>query len=190
MSTPSFDAVVIGASAGAISALSVLLPALPEKYPLPILIVVHLPADKDSVIAELFQGKCPLRVKEAEDKEALMPGTIYFAPPDYHLLVEKNNTLSLSSEEPVLFSRPSIDILFESAADAFGAKLLGIVLTGASEDGAAGMHAVCAHGGVALVEDPATAYATAMPRAALAACASAQKLSLAHIAAYLQKVSP
>ena len=110
------EAVVIGASAGAVDALSVLLPALPADYPLAVAVVVHLPPDRKSVMAELFQTKCRVRVKEAEDKEPFAPGTVYFAPPDYHLLVEPDRRLSLSSEESVLYSRPSIDVLFESAA--------------------------------------------------------------------------
>ena len=109
-------AVVIGASAGAVEALSVILPALPAGYPVPVAVVVHLPPDRPSIMAELFAARCRVAVREAEDKEPLVPGTVYFAPPDYHLLVEAAGHLSLSSEEPVRFSRPSIDVLFESAA--------------------------------------------------------------------------
>ena len=119
------QAVVIGASAGALEVLSSLLPGLPADYRLPILIVVHLPPDKTSLIAELLRARCAIRVREAEDKEPLEPGVAYFAPPDYHLLVEQDKRLSLSDDEPVLFSRPSIDVLFESAADAYGGGLSG-----------------------------------------------------------------
>ena len=132
------EAVVIGASAGALEALSSLLPALPSDYRLPILIVVHLPPDKTSLLAELLRARCAIRVREAEDKEPIEPGVVYFAPPDYHLLVEQDRRLSLSDDEPVLFSRPSIDVLFESAADAYGGGLIGVVLTGANSDGANG----------------------------------------------------
>lgn len=180
-------AVVIGASAGAIQALSEILPALPADYPSPILVVVHVPADRSNILAPLFQPKCRMTVREAEDKEPALPGTIYFAPPDYHLLVEQEGTLSLSTEEPVLHSRPSIDVLFESAADAFGDAVVGIVLTGANADGADGLKAIAAAGGVALVENPSTAFADAMPLAAIQACPSARVLPLGGIASYLTK---
>lgn len=178
-------AVVIGASVGAIEALSVILPALPENYPLPVFIVVHVPADSRSLIADLFSGRCQIPVKEAEDKETIQNGTIYFAPADYHLLVESDFTLSLSSDEPVHYSRPSIDVLFESAADAYGDGLTGVILTGANSDGAGGLRAVCEAGGSALVQLPHTAIGTAMPMAALLACPLALSLSLEEIASHL-----
>jgi two-component system chemotaxis response regulator CheB len=133
------QAVVIGASAGAIEALSTLLPALPSGYRLPVLIVVHVPPDRKSLLPDLFRDKCAIKVVEADDKEPVQNGVIYFAPPDYHLLVETGKTLSLSSDEPVLFSRPSVDVLFESAADAYGAALTAVILSGASQDGAKGL---------------------------------------------------
>jgi two-component system chemotaxis response regulator CheB len=182
------EAVVIGASAGALEALSVLLPALPSSCRLPVFVVVHVPPRRRSALAELFQAKCRLEVREAEDKEPVVAGTIYFAPPDYHMLVEPDRSLSLSSDEPVHYSRPAIDVLFESAADAYGAGLLGIILTGANQDGAKGLKAVADAGGTAIVQDPAEAAAPAMPEAALAACPHAKVLSLAAIAAWLQKV--
>lgn len=171
-------AVAIGASAGAIHALLRILPALPSGYALPVLAVVHVPPGRRSELAGLFAGKCRLPVREAEDKEPIEPGTVYFAPPDYHMLVEAGGTISLSTEEPVFFSRPSIDVLFESAADAYGPDLMGVVLTGANEDGARGLRAVAEAGGSVFVQDPATAYARAMPDAALAACGKARVLSL------------
>jgi two-component system chemotaxis response regulator CheB len=185
MSADPVEAIVIGASAGAIQALSRILPALPAGYPIPVLVVVHIPADRADLLAPLFQARCPLMVKEAEDKEPILPGFVYFGPSDYHLLAEADRTASLSADEPVLYSRPSIDVLFESAADAYGAGLVGVILTGANEDGAAGLRAVAAAGGAALVEDPATAFAPAMPAAALAQCAEARSLSLDAIADYL-----
>ena len=109
-------AVVIGASAGAVEALSALLPSLPAQYPLPIIIVVHIPPDKKSALVDLFRIRCAMQVREAEDKEPISAATIYFAPPDYHLLIEMDKTLSLSSDEPVLFSRPYIDVLSRSDA--------------------------------------------------------------------------
>ena len=182
-------AAVIGASAGALQALSQILPALPADYPLPILVVVHIPADRRNMLAPLFQDKCRMVVREAEDKEPALPGVIYFAPPDYHLLVEMDGTLSLSSDEEILYSRPSIDVLFESAADAFGPALVGIILTGANHDGAQGLKAIAEAGGAALVEDPSGAYADAMPLAALKTCPAAQAMRLADIADYLMKES-
>jgi two-component system chemotaxis response regulator CheB len=188
MTADAIEAVVIGASAGALEALSVVLPALPFDYKLPVIVVVHVPPDKQSVLVELFRQKCDISVREAEDKEPIAGGTIYFAPPDYHLLVEKDKSLALSSDEPVIFSRPSIDVLFESAADAYGPALLGVVLTGANRDGANGMRAVSKAGGVAIVQRPEDAFAPAMPEAALAASPTARILSLEEIAVHLQEV--
>lgn len=182
------EAVVIGASAGALEALSGILPLLPREFPVPIVIVVHVPPDKRSAIAELFQSKCQLRVREAEDKEPIEPGLIYFAPPDYHLQIEADRTLSLSSDEPVLFSRPSIDVLFESAADAYGRTLIAVVLTGANHDGASGLKAVINAGGTALIQNPRHAFAATMPEAAIQMCPSATVLSLEAIARYLVEV--
>lgn len=183
-------AVVIGASAGALEALSALLPPLGAQFPLPIIVVVHLPADRPSMLADLLARKCRLRVREAEDKEPLVGGTVYVAPPDYHLLIEADGAIALSSDEPVLFSRPSIDVLFETAADAFGPDLVAIVLSGANSDGAQGLRAVRAAGGTALVQDPKTAFATAMPEAAIGAAPDARILSLAEITAFLQELDP
>jgi two-component system chemotaxis response regulator CheB len=183
------EAVVIGASAGAWEALSAILPALPAHFSLPLMIVVHMPPDRPSILAELFQTRCRIAVREAEDKEPIVGGTAYFAPPDYHLLVEADKHLSLSSDEPILYSRPSIDVLFESAADAYGPALIAVVLSGANEDGAAGIKAVADAGGTAIVQNPESAFAAAMPEAAKAACPGAQVLSLQEIAVYLEKVS-
>lgn len=181
------QAVVIGVSAGGLKALTAILPALPADYPLPVMIVIHLPPDRDSVVAELFNDKCALTVREAEDKEDILPGHVYFAPPDYHLLIEADHRLSLSSEEPVLFSRPSVDVLFETAADVYGEGLIGIILTGANTDGAAGLKAVMAAGGQALVQRPDLSYASAMPEAALDMCPQAEALSLEQIAEKLRQ---
>lgn len=177
----SLRAVVIGASAGGVQALSHVLPALPANFPAPVLIVVHIPPRRDNALVKLFAGKCQLTVKEAEDKEPLAPGTIYFAPPDYHLLVEISGTIALSSDEAVNHSRPAIDVLFQSAADAFGPELAGIILTGASQDGAQGLRALCAAGGHGIVQAPSTAEAATMPEAALAACPCARVMRLEEI---------
>ena len=188
MTDTPIEAVVIGASAGAVQALMRILPPLPASYPLPVLIVVHVPPDRINALVALFQTKCRIAVKEAEDKEPVLGGVVYFAPSDYHLLVEADLTLSLSSDETVNHSRPSIDVLFESAADAYGPSLAGVILTGANHDGAAGLRAVADAGGVAAVEDPAGAYAAAMPEAALGACPSARAMTLNAIASYLSSL--
>ncbi len=183
-------AIVIGASVGAIDVLSTILPALPSGYPFAVFVVVHVPADKKSLLAELFAARCAITVKEAEDKEVIRSSTVYFAPPDYHLLVEPDFTLSLSSDEPVLYSRPSIDVLFQSAADAYGDSLIGVVLTGASSDGENGLRAICDAGGRALVQRPDTAEGYSMPTAALAACPEASSLSPEEIAIALADLAP
>ncbi|HMJ52946.1 MAG TPA: chemotaxis protein CheB [Polyangiaceae bacterium] len=160
-------AVVIGGSAGAIQGLLHLLPGLRATSALPIVIVVHLPPRSPSLLTELFSERCALPVREPCDKEPVTSG-IWFAPPDYHLLIEKDRTFSLSLDEPDLHSRPSIDALFESAADCYGKTLLGIVLTGASRDGARGVRTICDLGGecFTLAPDGSDDLCT-MPRAAV-----------------------
>ncbi len=160
--------VVIGGSAGSIDALGVLLPALPATLRATVVVVVHLPRERPSLLCQIFQPRCALPVREAQDKEPLEPGTIYFAPPDYHLLLDAGPTLALSVDEPVHFSRPSIDVLFETAADACGSQLLAILLSGANADGAQGLVAVQAAGGTTLVQSPASCAVPFMPEAALA----------------------
>lgn len=189
MTHGSVEAVVIGASAGALEALSLILPSLPAQYSLPIVIVVHVPPDKKSILPELFQAKCRIQVCEAEDKAPICVKTAYFAPPDYHLLIEMDKSFALSNDDPVLYSRPSIDVLFESAADAYGPTLIGVVLTGANQDGARGLKAIVDAGGTAIIQDPATAFAAAMPEAAIAACPAAQILRLEEIAVYLNDLA-
>jgi two-component system, chemotaxis family, protein-glutamate methylesterase/glutaminase len=178
------EAVVIGGSAGSVAALGRLLPGLPAGFP-PVLVVVHVPPSSASLWVDLFATRCAMRVCEAEAFEPIERGSIYFAPADYHLLVEPDHRCALSVEPPLHFSRPAIDVLFESAADVYGAGLVGVVLTGASGDGAEGLRAVHAAGGVALVEDPAAAEVQTMPRAALHAVPSARVLSLATVLAEL-----
>jgi two-component system chemotaxis response regulator CheB len=161
------EALVIGASAGGVDALMMLLPALPAHCKVPVMIVLHLPRHHPSSLVEIFAPRCALPVREADDKEPIAPGTVYFAPPDYHLLVDQGPALALSADEPVNYSRPAIDVLFESAADFYGQALGGIILTGANDDGAAGLVAVRRAGGVTIVQQPDTAAAPLMPQAAL-----------------------
>jgi two-component system chemotaxis response regulator CheB len=190
MNQPQPEAVAIGASAGALDALSQLLSALPKNFPLALMVVVHRPASRDSMLTELLGARCRIAVREAEDKEPVRPATAYFAPADYHLLVEADKRLSLSSEEPVNYSRPAIDLLLSSAAEAYGAALIGMVLTGASSDGARGLRAVEDAGGTALVQRPDTAYSPNMPQAALDACVGARALTLAELTSYLLEIAP
>lgn len=188
MSEAPIKAVVIGASAGAVQALQTILPALRAGYRLSVLVVVHVPPDRANMLVPLLRAKCEIPVREAEDKEPVAAGVIYFAPSDYHLLVEADASLALSTDEAVNYSRPSIDVLFESAADAYGPGVVGVILTGANHDGAAGLKAIQNAGGVAIVEDPAGAYASAMPRSALEACPSATVMNLDAIASYLSSL--
>jgi two-component system chemotaxis response regulator CheB len=182
--------VVIGASAGAVEALTVVLSLLTPAFPLPIVITVHLPASAPSLLPALFSEKCALTAVEAEDKQPLAPGVAYFAPPDYHVLVEPSRVVSLNADAPVNFSRPAIDVLFESAAAALGARVLGILLTGANSDGALGLHAIQRAGGYTVVQDPKTALASAMPEAALRLFRPDQVLGLTEIAALLATLEP
>jgi two-component system, chemotaxis family, protein-glutamate methylesterase/glutaminase len=164
-----YEAVVIGVSAGGIEALKVILPTLPASFPLPIAIVQHRNERESSFLAEYFNRISEVTVTEAEDKEQPCAGHVYLAPAGYHLLIEPDRSFSLSVDGRVNYSCPSIDVLFESAADAFAESLIGIVLTGANADGAQGLKAVKARGGLAIVQNPKSAQAIAMPRAALQA---------------------
>ena len=161
------DAVVIGASAGGVEALSALLPAVPADSRAPVFVVLHLPRERRSLLEEVFRGRCQAPVHEASDKDPIEPGTVYFAPPDYHLLIERGPSLALSADGPVNFSRPSVDVLFESAAHVNKNRLLGVILTGASHDGAAGLAAVAAAGGMTVVQDPDSALVRTMVDAAV-----------------------
>lgn len=186
---PRAEVVVIGGSAGSVDALLALLPGLSVDFPLPIVAVIHRPRGRDSTLAEVLAAHCALQVRDVEDKERISPGTLFLAPPDYHVLIEKDRRLSLSMDAPVLFSRPSIDVLFESAADALGKATVGVVLTGASSDGAHGLRAIYEAGGVAVVQDPDTASVRTMPEAAIASCPRAHCLPPLAISKFLQEVA-
>lgn len=177
--------VVVGASAGGVEALDVVLRALPARGRAALVVVLHMPPDRSSLLPRLYAERCRWPIKEVEDKEPVLPGTVYFAAPDYHLQVEPGGSFSLSLDAPVHFSRPSIDVALESAALAYGADMLGIILTGASADGAAGLALVRQHGGLGWVQDPAQAMASVMPAAALALAGADRVLSLAQIGAGL-----
>jgi two-component system chemotaxis response regulator CheB len=180
------DAVVIGTSAGGIDALSVILPALPPGLHPAVFVVLHLPRERPSLLVDIFAPKCSVPVREAEDKQPVERGVVYFAPPDYHLLVDTGPRIALSADDPVNFSRPSIDVLFESAADIYGERLLGIILTGASQDGAAGLEAVRRAGGATIVQQPSSAQVPMMIESALKRGPVDRVLSLEQIADLLQ----
>lgn len=167
----SYQLVVIGGSAGATAALIQLLPVFPADYPWPIAVVQHLHPLQDGYFVERFAHKCALTIKEADDKEPIKAGYVYFAPPNYHLLIEDDKTFSLSIDEKVNYSRPSIDVLFESAADVYAPWLVGVILTGANNDGAQGLRRIKEKGGLVIAQDPTTAESPYMPRAAIEATA-------------------
>jgi len=159
--------IAIGGSAGGVAALGSILPALPADFGLPVVVVLHQPPARNSLLADLFGRKCRLPVVEAFDKAPVEPGRIYFSPPDYHLMIENDLTFCLSVDGPVNFSRPSIDVLLESAAASIGENVLAIILTGTNADGARGMKAVRAAGGLGWVQSPDGAQSPTMPRAAI-----------------------
>jgi two-component system, chemotaxis family, protein-glutamate methylesterase/glutaminase len=179
------EAVVIGVSSGGLEALKTLLPAFPADFPAPVLVVYHQGARRDRFIIDYLNGLTRIQVREAEEKEPLLPGVVYLAPPNYHLLVEEDRTLTLSTEERVSFARPSVDVLFETAAEAFGPELVGVILTGANQDGSQGLRAVKERGGTALVQNPDTAEMEVMPRAALEAVEVDRVLDLEELGSYL-----
>lgn len=180
------ELVVMGASLGGLKALKAILSTLPKDLPLPLVVVQHRGEDDPGRLASVLQGDCAVPVVEPEDKDPIAPGRVYLAPADYHLLIENKN-FALSTDAPVHHSRPSIDVLFESAADACGKGVLGVLLTGANEDGAAGLAAIKRRGGRAVVQDPATAEGRAMPEAAIAAGAADHILPLEEIGPFIEK---
>ena len=184
-----YKAIVIGTSAGGLHALSFILEKLPATYPVPVMIVQHRAKDQNDLLEEILQSKCDIRIKQADEKEKIESGFVYIAPPDYHLLVEADKTFSLSADEPVRFSRPSIDVLFETAAIVFKESLVGIILTGANDDGTAGIVAVKDSGGVTIAQDPAEAQFSTMPNAAIGSNKVNHILTLQEIQDFLLKIT-
>ncbi|MBA2341382.1 MAG: chemotaxis protein CheB [Pyrinomonadaceae bacterium] len=176
--------VVVGTSTGGLNALQALLPALPQKFSCAVVVVQHRGKEPGSRLREFLQRSSLLPISEPEDKEPILPGHVYLAPRDYHLLVEPGN-FALSTEAPVYFARPSIDVLFESAADAYGENVVGVVLTGANGDGARGLARIKQAGGLTVVEEPTTAQAPEMPEAAIAATKVDRVLPLSEIGLFL-----
>ncbi len=180
--------VVIGTSWGGLHALRALVSALPEGFHVPIVIVQHRHRQSDGLLRTLLQEHTGRTVCEVEDKQPILPDYLFLAPADYHLLVEDGH-FALSVDEPVRYSRPSIDVTFVSAADAFGAGTVGVVLTGANADGAAGLARIASRGGTAIVQAPETAESAVMPRAALEAVPTAHTLTLAGIGQLLGELA-
>ena len=180
-----YQAIVIGTSKGGPEALEKILSALPADFHFPIVIVLHRNRASKEGMEKQLVSSCALIVKQAEDKEMVEEGHVYLAPPDYHLLLEDEHSLSLSADEKINFSRPSIDVLFESAADAYGENLIGILLTGANSDGAHGLKQIQESGGFTIVQDPKEAIASAMPMAALKCFTPDEIMSLQEIGKFL-----
>lgn len=182
-----FKITVIGTSLGGLNALMVILAGLPKNLPIAIAIAQHRHKNSDRQLANFLQQQSLLPIIEVEDKQAILPGQVYLAPADYHLLVEVDH-FSLSTEAPVSYARPSIDVLFESAADAYSEQAIGVILTGASVDGAIGLAKISAQGGLTIVQEPETAERRTMPDAAIAAVGEAKILPLSQIAPFLVKI--
>ena len=172
-----YSVVAIGTSWGGLAALTKLLGDLPTDFGIPVVVVQHRSKDSEKLLVQLLQDVTDMKVGEIEDKDPLTPGMVHVAPANYHVLIEEGYA-SLTIEEPVRFSRPSIDVMFSSAADTYGAAAIGVVLTGANEDGARGLAHIVKRGGLALVQDPKTAEIPIMPQAAIRVVPSAEVLSL------------
>ncbi len=183
-----YKAIVIGASAGGFHALKKLLTKLPNEFSMPIFIVQHMSPTSDNYMAEFLNKKSDLVVKEADEKEEIKGGTVYIAPPNYHMLIEEDFSISLSTENKINYSRPSIDILFESASFVYGRSLIGVVLTGANSDGTNGLLSIKNNGGYCIVQEPTEAESTAMPLAAIEKVAPHKVLKLKDIASFLIKL--
>jgi len=176
-----YEAIVMGVSSGGMNALKFIFSVLPANFSIPIIIVQHISAHSNNEWIELLNEKSNLTVKEADEKEKIETGNVYIAPSNYHLLIEKNKTFSLTIDERVNFARPSIDVLFESAAEAYEGKLIGVVLTGSNNDGTKGIRRIKECGGLAIIQDPETAESSYMPASAIAAIQADYILTLEKI---------
>ncbi len=184
----SYEAVVIGASAGGMQALESIFAQFAADFSLAVLVVQHRHKASDDFLSKYFNDICLLQVVEAEDKMEVQAGVVYIAPPDYHLQVEMDKTLSLSVDPSVNYSRPSVDVLFETAAEAYGERLVGVVLTGANSDGSRGLARIQQLGGLTLIQEPSTAEAPQMPEAAISEVGRVNVLPLVEIGSYLAKL--
>ena len=163
-----YEAIVIGVSSGGMNAMKVMFSLLPKDFNTPIIIVQHISAHSDNLWIKLLNDQNNLSIKEADEKENIEYGKVYIAPPNYHLMIEKDKTFSLTIDERVNFARPSIDVLFESAAEAYKDKLIGVVLTGSNNDGTNGIKRIQECGGLTIIQDPETAESSYMPASAIA----------------------
>lgn len=184
-----YKAIVVGSSAGGLNALKTLIKHLGKNFSIPLIIVQHISADSENYLIHILNDLKCLKVKEADEKEQPQPGYAYVAPPNYHLLIESDQTFTFTVDERVNYARPSIDVLFETAAEAYRDQLIGIILTGANNDGSQGLKKIKELGGMAIVQDPETAEVDSMPKAAIQSCAVDYILSLEEIAAFLNKLS-
>lgn len=184
-----YEAIVMGVSSGGMNAMRVMFSQLPKHFNTPIIIVQHVGIHSDNKWIEIINKDCHLNVKEADEKEKIEKGNIYIAPPNYHLLVEKDKTFSLSIEDKVNFARPAIDILFETAAEAYRDKLIGVIMTGSNHDGTMGMTRIKELGGMTIAEDPKTANSPYMPASAIAAMQPEYIVSLENIVDLLIKIT-
>ena len=180
---------MIGSSAGGLNALKVLFHGLGDRFNIPVIIVQHISADSENYLIQILNDIRKLQVKEADEKERPMPGMAYLAPPNYHLLLEPDRTFTLTIDERVNYARPSIDVLFETAAEAYKDKLIGIILTGANNDGSKGLKKIKEFGGLAIVQDPETAEVASMPRAAILTSAVDHIIPLEEIAPLLNSLT-
>ncbi len=185
MKEKKFECVLIGVSAGGMTALQQILPFLPSNFPIPVIIVQHLHPQQGTFHIKFYSSKCAVKVCEAHEKEQIKPGVVYFAPANYHLLIEENRNFSLSVDPKVNFSRPSIDVLFESAFEAYGNKIIAIILTGANNDGSQGLKLITDNDGFTIVQDPAEAEVNAMPKNAIKLREPSRVLKLLEIREFL-----
>lgn len=183
-----YAAIVIGASAGGLQALTKLLSGIPKGYFVPIVIVQHRSKQERELLEMVLQQKCSIRIKQAEEKEIIKKGVVYFAPPDYHLLIENDHTISLSIDQAVKYSRPSIDVLFESASLVYRERLIGIVLTGSNDDGANGVRSIFSRKGTTIAQDPVEATYSIMPQSAIRTGAVHHILTLNRILEFLIRI--
>jgi two-component system chemotaxis response regulator CheB len=183
-----YEAIVIGVSSGGMNAMKVMFSLLPKEFKTPIIIVQHISSQSENLWIRLLNDKSNLHIKEADEKESIEYGKVYIAPPNYHLLIERNKTFSLTIDERVNFARPSIDVLFESAAEAYKNKLIGVILTGSNNDGTNGLKRIKEYGGLTIVQDPTTAESNYMPASAIAAMQMDYILTLENIIKLLIKI--
>ena len=184
-----YEAIVIGTSSGGMNALKFLFSALPVDFSIPIIIVQHISPRSDNQWIKLLNNNSKLYLKEADEKEKIEHGKVYIAPPNYHLMIERNKTFSLTIDERVNYARPSIDVLFESAAEAYKTKLIGVVLTGSNNDGTKGIKRIKECGGLTIIQDPETAESSYMPASAIASMQPDYILSLEDITELLIKIA-